>query len=268
MIDDAARFSGTVPEFYDKGLGPVLFGRTAEIMAERVAAFSPARVLETAAGTGITTRRLRDSLPAPSHLIATDLNAAMLDVAKAKFSPGESVHFQVEDGTKLSFADRTFDAALCQFGVMFYPNKDAGYREIHRVLESGGRYVFSVWDTLDFNLPARLLSETLTETFPSDPPPFLKTPYGYAAIDPIKASLMDAGFEAIRIDVVRFEAPIADLRLFAEGWAKGSPLTEQIRSRGVDPERFAELLERKFTRRFADKGSAPLQAIFFEGRRA
>jgi len=70
----------------------------------------------------------------------------MLEVARTKFQPGEQVDFRPADATALPFPDGTFDAVVCQFGVMFFPNKDRCYQEVHRVLAPGGRYLFSVWD--------------------------------------------------------------------------------------------------------------------------
>jgi ubiquinone/menaquinone biosynthesis C-methylase UbiE len=146
MSDDAAGFVGNIPQYYDQGMGPMVFVDYAADIARRVAAGNPARVLETAAGTGIVTRKLRDALPAGVHLTATDLNPPMLDVARSKFHAGEQVEFRPADATALPFADRSFDAVVCQFGVMFFPDKAKSYSEVYRVLAPGGRYLFSVWD--------------------------------------------------------------------------------------------------------------------------
>jgi len=64
ISNDAANFIGDIPEHYDRGLGPMIFADYAADSAGRAADRSPARVLETAAGTGIVTRQLR-SLPHP-----------------------------------------------------------------------------------------------------------------------------------------------------------------------------------------------------------
>src|SRR5262249_25451781 len=104
------------------------------------------RVLEIAAGAGIVTRRFRRLFPREVQLISPDLNAQMTEVARGKFLPNESVEFQPSDATALPFPDTSFDAVVCQFGVMFFPDKDKGHREAHRVLVSEGRYLFSVWD--------------------------------------------------------------------------------------------------------------------------
>src|SRR6185437_10502473 len=81
-MDKIANFVGSIPEHYDRGLGPVIFVDYADDMAKRVAALQPDRVLEIAAGTGIVTRRLRDQLPAGAGLAATDLNPPMLEVGR------------------------------------------------------------------------------------------------------------------------------------------------------------------------------------------
>jgi SAM-dependent methyltransferase len=128
MSNDAS-FVGNIPEHYDRGLGPLIFVDYAADIARRVAACSPARVLETAAGTGIVTRQLRDLVPTGMRLTATDLNPPMLEVARAKFRLGEQVDFRPADATALPFPDGSFDVVVCQFGVMFFPEKDKSYRE-------------------------------------------------------------------------------------------------------------------------------------------
>lgn len=179
MNDRAADFIGSIPVFYDDGLGPIFFADFADDIAQRVVALTSTRVLEIAAGTGIVTRRLRDLLPREAHLTATDLNSPMLDVPRGKFRPDEKVEFQPADATALPFPDASFDAAVCQFGVIFFPDKNKGHREAHRVLVSGGRYLFSVWDSHRYNPIGRLITEILAGFFPHDPPQFYQVPFSY-----------------------------------------------------------------------------------------
>jgi ubiquinone/menaquinone biosynthesis C-methylase UbiE len=123
MSDRAADFTGSIPTFYDQGLGPIFFADFADDIARRVAGSAPTRVLELAAGTGIVTRRLRDLLPVEAQLTATDLNPPMLQVARGKFCPDEKVDFEPADATALPFPDASFDVVVCQFGVMFFPDR-------------------------------------------------------------------------------------------------------------------------------------------------
>ena len=166
MSNDAAGFIGSIPQYYDQGLGPIIFADYAADIAQRAAAGNPLRVLETAAGTGIVTRRLRDALPADAHLIATDLNPPMLDIARAKFRAGEQVAFQPADAVALPFADQSFDAVVCQFGIMFFPDKARSCAEVFRVLAPGGRYLFSVWDSHRHNPFGRIAHEVAGSFFP------------------------------------------------------------------------------------------------------
>ena len=138
MSDDATGFVGNIPENYDRGLGPILFTDYAEHTARLVASYAPSRVLEIGAGTGIVTRRLRDLLSATTRLIATDLNPPMLDVGRKKFHPDDPIEFRHADAMALPFADTSFDAVVCQFGIMFFPEKEKSYRVAYRVLAPGG----------------------------------------------------------------------------------------------------------------------------------
>ena len=263
MSSNVTGFTGNIPEHYDKGLGPVLFVDYADDIARRTAAFAPKRVLETAAGTGFVTRRLRDLMPA-AEITATDLNAPMLQRAAAKFTPKDKIKFQPADATALPFPDKAFDTVVCQFGIMFYPDKEKSYREAHRVLAPGGRYLFSVWDSLAHNPFGRIVHGVACSFFAVDPPQFYQTPFGYYKIDPIKEALLDAGFRDIAISVVRKEKTIADPAALARGAVFGNPFIDQIKARGgIDPDQVVEAVREALVREFG-KSPLPLQAIVFE----
>jgi ubiquinone/menaquinone biosynthesis C-methylase UbiE len=91
----------------------------------------------------------------------------MLAVAQAKFGPGDAVGFQTADALALPFPDRAFDLVLCQFGVMFFPDKPKSYAEALRVLARGGRYLFSVWDSQRYNPFGRIAHEVIGGFFPA-----------------------------------------------------------------------------------------------------
>jgi ubiquinone/menaquinone biosynthesis C-methylase UbiE len=259
LMSSNAAFVGSIPEHYDRYLGPIIFVDYAADIALRAAAGRPATVLETAAGTGIVTRALRDHLPAGSRLTATDLNPPMLEVARAKFRPGEQVEFQQADAMALPFPDDSFDAVVCQFGVMFYPDKDQSYREVYRVLTPGGRYLFNIWDSHRYNAAGRIVHEIASSLFPADPPQFMSVPFSYV-FEHAKESLIAAGFADITAAVVRLEKALPKPEMLARGLVYGNPLSDQIRSRGgIDPEKVVEEVVAEYRREFTS-GRLPLQA--------
>ena len=266
MSSNVTGFTGNIPEHYDEGLGPVLFVDYADDIARRTAAFAPKRVLETAAGTGFVTRRLRDLMPA-AEITATDLNAPMLQRAAAKFTPKDKIKFQPADATALPFPDKAFDTVVCQFGIMFYPDKEKSYREAYRVLAAGGRYLFSVWDEHRFNPAPRLVHEMLGGLFPDDPPRFYEVPFAYHRIDPIREAVTEAGFSDFRAAVLHIDKAVPDMAAFTRGLIYGNPVVEQIRTRGGDPDQIVETLSAALRREFGDPARVPLQVIMFEATR-
>ena len=265
MIEQAAHFAGTIPEYYDSGLGLHLFVDFAADLTRRAAATKPGRILETAAGTGIVTRMLRDALPGSARLLASDLNPPMLAVARRKFGAAEKVEFQQADATALPFDDGVFDTIVCQFGVMFFHDKDKAYREAYRVLGRGGRYHFNVWDLFDFNPFARISHDTVGDFFNGDAPAFFTIPFGYHRIDEIKSSLLAAGFTELAVHMLKIDKTATTARQFAEGLVLGNPIIEEIRSRGMTDlapiiAAITEALQSAFGE---DPGRMPLQAIVF-----
>jgi len=267
MTATDALFAGSIPALYHDHLGPLLFEPYARDIASRAAALRPGRVLETAAGTGIVTEALLRALP-EAGIVATDLNQAMLDVAAGRITSPQ-VEFRQADAQALPFADAAFDAVVCQFGVMFFPDRIGAYKEARRVLAPGGRFWFNVWDSLDRNPVSKAVAETVAGLFPDDPPSFLsRTPFGYHDPARIEADLRAAGFTAIERETVGLRSAVPSARAAAIGLTHGSPLRAEIEAHGEGAlERAADAVAATLARLGCDAGGEePMSALVFSAR--
>jgi ubiquinone/menaquinone biosynthesis C-methylase UbiE len=225
-------FAGSIPEIYERYLVPLIFEPYARDLAERLAQIRPENVLETAAGTGVATRAIASRLPALRRMVATDLNQPMLDHAKGWQSHDNRIEWRPADAQTLPFEDGRFDAVVCQFGVMFFPDKIQAYKEAQRVLRPGGQFMFNVWDKISENEFADVVTEALAAFFPSDPPQFLaRTPHGYHDVDRIRTELKAAGFVDIAIDAMDERSKASSPHDPAIAYCQGTPLRNEIEAR-------------------------------------
>jgi SAM-dependent methyltransferase len=231
-VSSAGAYSGSVPAFYDRYRGPVFESYAADLVS-RLPQVDGLRVLELACGTGIVTRRLREALPESSTLVATDLNEAMIDYARAAVAV-DGIVWQQADAQELVFDDRSFDVVVCQFGFMHLPDKVRGFREVRRVLSSGGVLLANVWHSLDANPAVGVIHASLAELFPDDPPRFLETPYGYHDSERIRADMSAAGWEDVQLEDVCLRSLSPSAADFATGFTRGTPLAHELAARGSD----------------------------------
>jgi len=224
-------FAGSIPQIYERYLVPLIFAPYAVDVASRVRAVRPARILEIAAGTGVVTRELARTVPAETQIVATDLNQPMLDQAMAA-GTSRPVEFRAADAMKLPFDDASFDAVVCQFGVMFFPDKPAAMREARRVLRPGGAFVFNAWDRIERNEFALAATEALAGVFPGDPPRFMaRTPHGYHDVAAIARDVALGGFASHTLDTVAARSRAVSARDPAVAYCQGTPLRNEIETR-------------------------------------
>jgi ubiquinone/menaquinone biosynthesis C-methylase UbiE len=229
MSDRSAAFEGSIPEIYDQHLGPVMFPVYATDLAGRISVADGGRVLEMAGGTGISTRKLRDILATSVAIVATDLNEPMLEVARKKFAAGENITFQPADATSLPFEDGEFDAVICQFGVMFFPDKAVAFNQVMRVLKPGGAFAFNVWDDETHNPAAARVADTIMGFLPEGTANFFKVPFGFNDEKVIRELLQGAGFVDIAIETRPIEAEAESAVHLARGFVQGNPIVLDIR---------------------------------------
>lgn len=218
-----------MPAIYDRHLGPVFFAPFGQYLAERLAPLAPRRVLEIAAGTGRVTAALVDALP-DAEVVATDLNPAMVSHGATQV-PGAS--WQQADALALPFADGSFDAVVCSFGVMFFPDRVRGLAEIARVLAPAGTALLTTWDSVETHPFAHAVVQALQGIHPEDPPTFVvRVPHGYHDPARIEADARAAGLGSVTVEPVELSGTATSARDVAVGLCTGSPLRAALEARG------------------------------------
>ncbi len=226
-------FAGSVPQVYERLLVPLIFEPYAVDLADRVFALGPHRVLEVAAGTGVVTRHLARKLSSRTSIVASDLNAAMLDHASS-IGTSRSVDWRIVDAMQLPFPDASFDVVVCQFGAMFFPDKAKAFAEARRVLTSSGHLVFNVWDRIEQNDFADCVIRAIGCIFSNDPPRFLaRTPHGYHDRAIIADDLARGGFSSPPAITTLAKRSRADSPLIPSvAYCHGTPLRNEIEAHG------------------------------------
>jgi ubiquinone/menaquinone biosynthesis C-methylase UbiE len=230
MKEQELRFTGSVPNHYDRLMVPLIFRPYAEEIARRARELAPKRVLETAAGTGAVTEALHAALH-DAEIVATDLNQPMLDVAAGRME-SDRVGFMVADAQALPFEDASFDLVVCQFGAMFFPDKVRAHAEARRVLKHGGHYLLAIWDRIERNTLSDAVQQTLVEAFSIDPPLFIREgPFGYPDTLAIESDLHEAGFDTVDIETMEFRSRCRSARDAAMAFCYGTPLAIEVEDR-------------------------------------
>ena len=225
-------FAGSIPAIYDQYMVPLVFEPFAQLVAQRAAELRPRRILETAAGTGVVTRELHRAMP-QVEIVATDLNAPMLEQAARNVS-ASNVRFQPADAETLPFPDSCFDLVVCQFGVMFFPDKVRANSEARRVLRDGGRYMLVIWDRIEHNLATMAAGRAVGDLFPGDAVRFYeRVPFRYHDIGLIERDLLAAGFTDIEYETIELRSRAASARDAAIALVQGTPVRSDIEQ--IDP---------------------------------
>jgi ubiquinone/menaquinone biosynthesis C-methylase UbiE len=226
-------FAGSIPAIYDRYMVPLIFQPYAELVAERARTFGATHILETAAGTGVVTEALHRALP-EAEIVATDLNPPMLAEARRRVQSA-TVRFEQADAQILPFEDGSFDLVVCQFGVMFFPDKARGNSEARRVLRDGGHYLLVIWNSVDRNLATKVAGAAVAELFPDDAAAFYeRVPFRYHDQAMIEHDLRVAGFTDIAFETIELRSRAATARDAAIALTQGTPMRSEIELRGHD----------------------------------
>jgi len=276
MADDAAAklFRGGVPDAYEQLMVPLMFQPYADDMVARVVARGPTAVLELAAGTGAVTRGLAAALPRETTLVATDLNPGMLAVAEARGAsrpPGApDVVWRAADAQALPFEDGSFDLVVCQFGVMFFPDRPAAHAQVRRVLRPGGTSLFSTWDSIENNAVALAVDEAYRRVLPDAPPNVItRVAHGYHDPATIRMDAEAGGLVVETIDAVELVGVAESAAAAATAIPRGSPMRAELEPLGDETRARIEAITAELLRQRFGAGPirTPIRAFVITARR-
>ncbi len=182
-------------------------------------------VLDIACGTGVVARTAADRVGGQGRVVGLDLNEAMLTVAR-RLRP--DIEWRQADAAAVPFSDASFDAVLCQSGLMFFPDSVRALREMARVVTPGGRVAIQVWDRLEAQTGYTQLYEVVARHAGSDAVDLMATYFAQGDLDRLSASFRSAGLDVTETRTRLGTAVFDSLREFVTIEVESTPLFERI----------------------------------------
>jgi SAM-dependent methyltransferase len=233
-------------EIYERRFVPSLCHQWTAKLVDAAGIRYGSLVADIACGTGVLARAAANRAGLAELVVGVDPNESMLAVAK-RTAPG--IRWQLACAESLPFADESFDAVVCQFGLMFFDDKPRGIREMMRILRPGGRLVVAVWDSLErnagFSAAINLLQRTCSGEFADG----MRVPFALGDVNVLRALFRRAGVRKIAVSTHVGQARYASVRAWIYTIIKGWTLAPSI-----DGNQFARLLDA------ADRELAPFAA--------
>jgi ubiquinone/menaquinone biosynthesis C-methylase UbiE len=191
-------------ESYERFMVPSLFAPWATYLIQRANPKLGERALDIACGTGIVARNVATRVGLQGIVIGLDVNPDMIDTARAAAERDHlAIEWHTSSAEQLPFPDENFDLILCQFGLMFFRERHAALKEMHRVLRKDGRLVLSVWQGLDRHPFYETLHEVSLRYFGKSS---VQAVFSLGDADELRKLLTDSGFRQIKIEPMSLTA--------------------------------------------------------------
>jgi SAM-dependent methyltransferase len=191
------------------------------------------RILDIGCGSGQTSLELARAVAPAGGVLGVDISRPLLEVARQRAAGLDRVTFQEADAETWPFEAETFDAAYSRFGVMFFADPVAAFRNIGRALRPGGRLAFVCWRTPPENvfmsLPLTAAASVLPPPAAPPPPPSSQGPFAFADPAHVRDILGRAGFGEIEIVAHDQKIGSGDLEVTLEVALKVGPLGAMLR---------------------------------------
>lgn len=203
---------------YESLFGPALFAQWAPRVAEAAKIDRGQRVLDVACGTGILTREVAARTGPTGAVAGLDPSPGMLALA-ARLAP--EIEWRQGVAESVPFPDRSFDAVVSQFGLMFFADRSRAIREMARVSVTGGRLAVAVWDALR-NIPAYDSEIELVERFAgAQAADALRAPFVLGDRTELVSLFEDAGAASVEVGTHTGVGRFPSIRVMVEADLRG-----------------------------------------------
>jgi SAM-dependent methyltransferase len=199
----------TPAEVYDAAFVPALFSQWGPVVAEAAGVDAGDRVLDIACGTGVLALAAAERAGPKGVVVGLDANEQMLDIARRKHA---GVEWRLGRAESLPFDDCSFDAAVSQFGLMFFDDRVAALREAMRVLRPGGRLAIAVWDDVERSPGYAALAALLQRLFGDPVAQSFRAPFVLGDRDRLLALAAQAGIAGGSVRQVARPVRFASIR--------------------------------------------------------
>ena len=197
---------------------PAVFQQWTTHLAEAAHVQPGQRVLDVACGTGVLARHVATVVGKGGSVAGLDAGRGMLAVAK-RMAP--SVEWQEGAAESLPYDDASFDAVLCQFGLMFFQDRQGALREMARVLKPGGRLAVAVWESLENSEAYPLEVALLEQLAGKEAADALRAPFVLGNRGDLSALFQPSGLEDIEIATLHGTARFPSIRTMVEADLRG-----------------------------------------------
>ncbi|MGH2560745.1 MAG: methyltransferase domain-containing protein [Thermomicrobiales bacterium] len=229
MATETWQIEATAAETYEKQLVPALFAEWAPRLVDAAGVQQGDWVLDVACGTGVVAREAAERVGSAGRVTGLDLNPGMLAVAR-RLRP--DLTWREGDATALPFADGAFDRVLCQFALMYVPDRVAALREMRRVLAPAGTVGLAVWNAIDHSPAFVLLSEILARHAGPRAADILRSPFVLGDLDEVRSLLTAAELSVLRTETRVGAATFSSVDAFVHAEVDGSPLAGLLHAHG------------------------------------
>jgi SAM-dependent methyltransferase len=229
LATETWQVEATAAETYEAQLVPAYFAPWAPRVVDAADVAPGDWVLDVACGTGIVAREAATRVGPRGRVTGLDLNLGMLAVAR-RFRA--DIVWQPGDAEALPFADGAFDRVLCQFALMYFPNRVTALREMRRVLAPSGTVVVAVWAALDRESPFALLGEILERHVGREAADIVLSPFVLGDLDGVRSLLTAADLDVMRAETQTAPTTFRSVDVFVHAEVAGTPLAGLLRERG------------------------------------